>query len=153
AKCGEPVELIEHDADDARPAEEAGLKVIFGSELEPRTLARAQIDARSCVIALTANPSMNVLFARHVTDDLPGPRVLAPSDPETGDVLGDRGVGTLFGTPVALGAWIARWRRGQVEVLRRVYAGTAADAPLPQAPSDLLLPLVVERGDRVTLVD
>lgn len=124
-----------------------------GSRPRSRTLARAQIDARSCVLAVTANPSMNVLFARHVTDDLPGPRVLAPSDPETGDVLGDRGVGTLFGTPVALGAWIARWRRGQVELIRRVFAGTVSDSPLPPAPPDLLLPLVVERGDRVTLVD
>jgi NhaP-type Na+/H+ or K+/H+ antiporter len=153
AATGEPVELIDHDADDARAAEEAGLKVIFGSELEPRTLARAQIDSRSLAAAVGPNASMNVLFARHIVDDIPGPRVLAPTDPETGDVLRDRGVGTLFGAPVALGTWIARWRRGQVELLRRVYAGIAPDAPLSPAPADLLLPLLVERGDRVMLVD
>jgi NhaP-type Na+/H+ or K+/H+ antiporter len=153
SKAGEPVELIDQDADDARTAEETGLKMIFGSELEPRTLARAQIELRSFAVALSATPSMNQLFARHITDDLPGPRILAPTDPETGNVLGDRGVGMLFGTPLVIGTWIARWRRGQITLVRRVFAGTAPDAPLPPAPSDLLLPMLVERGDKLALVD
>lgn len=95
---------------------------------------------------------MNVLFARHITDDLPGPRVLAPLDPDVGDVLGDRGVGVLFGTPLAIAPWIARWRRDQIEIVRHVFAGDA-EAPVPAMPSDLLLPLLVERGARVMLVD
>ncbi len=152
AAAGEPTELIEQDADDARAAQEAGLKVTFGSELDPRTLARAQVEARSIAVALTANPSMNVLFARHITDDIPGPRVLAPLDPDVGDVLGDRGVGTLFATPLAIAPWIARWRRDQVEIVRRVFVGDA-EAPMPAMPPDLILPLLAERGPRVMLVD
>ena len=152
AAAGEPVELIEQDSDDARAAQEAGLKVIFGSELDPRTLARAQVDARSCAVALTANASMNVLFARHIADDLPGPRVLAPLDPDVGDVLGDRGVGTLFAAPLAIAPWITRWRRDQIEIVRRVYAGTT-EAMLPTMPSDLILPLLIEHGTSLMLVD
>lgn len=155
AAAGEPVELIEQDRDDSRDAEEAGLKVIFGSELEPRTLARAQIDARSYAVALTNNQGINLLFARHVADELPGPRVLAPLDPEgaSPDVLRSRGVSTLFGAPTNIASWISRWRRGHVEIMRRVFAGDTPDQPLPAAPPDLLLPLLVERGDALSLVD
>jgi NhaP-type Na+/H+ or K+/H+ antiporter len=154
-EAGEPVELIEQDADDARAAQEAGLKVIFGSELEPRTLARAQIDARSYAVALTPNQGINLLFARHVADELPGPCVLASFDPDGAnpEVVRDRGVRTLFANPVALSSWIARWRRGHVEIVRRVFAGSAPDMPFPPAPPDLILPLLVDRGGSLSLVD
>jgi NhaP-type Na+/H+ or K+/H+ antiporter len=155
AEAGEPVELIDQDSDDSRAAEEAGLKVIFGSELEPRTLARAQIDARSYAAALTPNQGINLLFARHVSDELPGPHVLAPVDPEgaSPELLRARGARMLFATPVSLGAWITRWRRGHVDIIRRVFAGSAPDMPFPPAPPDLILPLLVDRGGALSLVD
>ena len=155
AEAGEPVELIDQDSDDSRAAQEAGLKVIFGSELEPRTLARAQIDARSYAAALTPNQGINLLFARHVSDELPGPHVLAPVDPEgaSPELLRARGARMLFATPVSLGAWIARWRRGHVDVIRRVFAGSAPDMPFPPPPPDLILPLLVDRAGALSLVD
>jgi hypothetical protein len=38
-------------------------------------------------------------------------------------------------------------------VIRRVFAGSAPDMPFPPAPPDLILPLLVDRGGALSLVD
>jgi NhaP-type Na+/H+ or K+/H+ antiporter len=156
AANGDPVELIDYDIDDCRAAEEAGLKVIHGNGLENRTLARSRVDARSCAIAVTTNEGVNLLFAQHVVHDFFGPRVLTAIDPSGAGVnpamVKTRGAGVLFGRPENLAQWISRWRRDHVEVVHRIYEGTIP-LRLDNAPDGAVLPLVIQHGDRVRVID
>jgi len=156
AAAGEPVELIDHDTDDCRAAEEMGLKVIHGNGLEDRTLVRSRVDARTHAVAVTNNEGVNLLFAQRVVEDYFGPRVLAAVDPRGigvhPDMLTSRGVGVLFGHPQDLALWNSRWRRGRVDTERRIYRGERARA-LVDLPGGALLPLLVEHDGRTALID
>ncbi|HEY0192539.1 MAG TPA: cation:proton antiporter [Kofleriaceae bacterium] len=156
AETGEPVELIDYDAEDCRAAEELGLKVIHGNGLETRTLLRARIDARTHAIAVTSNEGVNLLFAERIVEDFYGPSVLAAIDPRGigvhPEMLTTRGVRMLFGRPTDVAAWCSRWRRGHVELVRKRYLGDEP-ARLVEAPAGSVLPLIVERRGRRRIVD
>lgn len=154
--AGEAVELIDHDPDDTRAAQEAGLKVIHGNGLEDRTLARSRVDARTHAIAATSNEGVNLLFAKRVVASFYGPRVLVAIAPTPSgvspDMVKELGGEILFGQPADLGIWLSRWRRNHVEIARRVYQGDAAGATLAAAPG-AVLPLLVAHDGALHVVD
>ena len=156
ASTGEAVELIDYDTDDCRAAQEAGLKVISGNGLEARTLARSRVDARTHAVAVTSNEGVNLLFAQYITEDFFGPHVFVAINPgEVGvsaDMVTARGARVLFGRPEDIEAWISRWRRGNVEVARYALEG-AEPMSCTGAPDGALLVLLVQRGDKLSLVD
>jgi NhaP-type Na+/H+ or K+/H+ antiporter len=155
---GEPVELIDSNPSDCRAAEEAGLKVIFGNGLEPRTLMRARADTRAHAVALTTNEGVNLLFARHVLEDFFGPHVHVAVDPGTGvrgAMIREVGAHVMFGRPEQIDLWSERFRRGAVELVRRTYA-PASDSPIGPfegAPENTILALLVEHKDQLTIAD
>jgi NhaP-type Na+/H+ or K+/H+ antiporter len=155
AAAGEPVELIDYDTDDCRAAQEAGLKVISGNGLEARTLARSRVDARTHAVAVTSNEGVNLLFAQHVTEDFFGPRVLVAIEPTgigvSAEMVKDVGATVLFGRHEDLSAWISRWRHGHVEVVR--YVVREPRPSYADAPEGVLLVLLVERNDKLSLID
>lgn len=151
--AGEQVELIDHDPDDTRAAEEAGLKVVHGNGLQARTLARARVDGRTHAIALTSDEGVNLLFAERVVGEFYGPRVLVAIDPSgigvNPDMVQRRGAAILFGRPTDVGAWIARWRRKHVEVISCEYQRDDGALPAESAA----LPLIVSRDGQLRVVD
>ncbi len=150
--AGEPVELIDYDPDDVRTAQEAGLKVISGNALETRTLMRSRVDARTHAVAVTSNEGVNLLFAQQVIEDFEGPRVLISIDPRgigvSAAMVKDCGARLLFGRPVNVEAWLGRWRRGHVEVIRYLASSIASEPPESAA-----IPMLVERAGSLALVD
>jgi len=156
--AGEQVELIDTNPDDCRLAEEAGLKVIHGNGLEPRTLTRARADLRARAIGLTTNESVNLLFARRVIESFPGPAALAAVDPRgTGvnpTMVGEAGARVAFGHAVDLLGWVGRWRQSHVETRRYRWTPISENAadPLAEVP-DAILPLLVERKGQLAPVD
>ncbi len=151
---GQPVEVIDNDSDDTRRAEEAGLHVIFGNGLDPRTLIRARVDSRRCVIAATPSESVNLLFARRIADEADPPVIftaLEPASDASLHLVRAIDAHVLFGRGEDLAAWAVRWRHQQVEIIRRMYVG--ASEAMPTLPANALLPLTVEHGGSVALVD
>jgi hypothetical protein len=156
--AGEAVELIDHDPDDTRAAEEAGLKVIHGNGLEDRTLARSRADARTHAIAATTNEGVNLLFAKRVFAAFYGPHIVVAISPAPSgvspDMVHELGGQILFGQPADLHTWLSRWRRSHVEIVRRVYEGPAAAARATLATDPgAVLPLLVARDGALHVVD
>jgi NhaP-type Na+/H+ or K+/H+ antiporter len=153
--AGETVELIDTDSDDTRLAQEAGLKVIFGNGLDPRTLLKARVDSRRQVIAATPSESVNMLFARKVADIPDPPKLYAAIDPTATGVVPELAheidARVLFGRGEELATWLVRWRHHHVELVHRTYAGPPTALPVP--PAGAVLPLVVERKGKLALVD
>lgn len=156
---GQPVVVIDTNDPDCRLAEEAGLKVIYGNGLDRRTLVRARADAKAFAIGVTTNESVNLLFARAVLEDHPGPQALVGVDPRgtgvTPVMVANAEARLLFGRAEDLQGWISRWRRSLVEVVRKEYVppgDPAADA-LTSAPEGAVLALLVERKGAFVPVD
>lgn len=157
-EAGEPVELIDANAEDTRAAEEAGLKVIFGNGLERRVLLRARADTRAHAVALTANESINLLFARRVIDEFYGPTVRIAVDSVAvgvhSEMLETAGAEILFSRPTDLVSWIGRFRREQVSIRRyRCEAEVSEERGFGDAPETAMLPLILRRDDKIELVD
>jgi NhaP-type Na+/H+ or K+/H+ antiporter len=152
---GQTVELIDTDTDDIRRAEEAGLHVLFGNGLDPRTLIRARVDSRRCVIAATPSESVNLLFARRIADESDPPVIFAALEPTSIDssqhMVRAIDAHILFGRGEDLAAWSVRWRHNQGDIIRRMYVG--ASEAMPAVPANALLPLTVEHAGSVALVD
>lgn len=150
--AGELVEMIDYDPDDVRTAQEAGFKVISGNALEARTLIRSRIDARTHAVAVTSNEGVNLLFAQQVIEDFFGPRVLVSIDPRgigvSSAMVKDSGARLLFGRPVNIEAWLARWRHGNVEVVRYI-----ATERMTEPPEGAVLLMLVAHGGALTLID
>ncbi|HEY6040310.1 MAG TPA: NAD-binding protein, partial [Kofleriaceae bacterium] len=155
ARAGITVELVDTSSEHAAAAEAAGLKVIYGNGLDPRTLAKARVDTRSHVVAATASESVNMLFAQKLADDLQEPpRLLVAIDPSSTGVapamVHKVGGTVLFGRGVELDAWLVRMRHKGVELVRKMYVG-------PEGPRDPLpeqvLPLYREREGVPRLID
>ncbi|MEP6859090.1 MAG: cation:proton antiporter [Deltaproteobacteria bacterium] len=155
AGAGHPVELIDTSSDQAAAAQAAGLKVIFGNGLDPRTLAKARIDTRSHVVAVTSSESVNMLLAQKVADDTPEPpHLLVAIDASSTGVapamVHKVGGTVLFGRGVDLDAWLVRLRHKNVEVVRRMYVGP--EGPRDPFP-DQVLALYREREGVPRLID
>ncbi|MEO6771924.1 MAG: cation:proton antiporter [Kofleriaceae bacterium] len=155
ARAGLLVELVDTSTEYAAAAQAAGLKVIYGNGLDPRTLAKARIDSRSHVIAVTASESVNMLFAQQVADETAEPpQLLVAIDPNSTGVAPEMvhkaGATVLFGRGIELDAWLVRLRHKSVELVRRMYVGPVGPRdPFP----DHVLPLYRERGGVPRLFD
>jgi len=155
ARAGIAVELVDTSSEHAAAAEAAGLKVIYGNGLDRRTLAKARVDTRSHVVAVTASESVNMLFAQKLADELQEPpRLLVAIDPSSTGVAPEMvhkvGGTVLFGRGVELDSWLVRMRHKGVELVRKMYVGPEGPRdPLP----DQVLPLYREREGVPRLID
>jgi len=155
--------LIDADPDVCQLAEREGLRVVYGSALEERTLRRAGIDSAHSLVAITKNEGVNLLCARKAIEDFRVRRVYAGADRRrigvSANAVSEAGVRTLFGTHRDLRTWIGLCERGDVHVERwkRTIRGLVGD---PRGEGDagdktmnLFLPLVVLRSRRGFVVD
>ncbi len=155
--AGLPVELVDTSDENATAAQAAGLKVIYGNGLDPRTLAKARIDTRSHVIAMTTSESVNMLFARKIADEVTDvPQLCVAIDPSTTGVVPDMvhgaGGSVLFGRGVELAPWLVRWRHHNLALVRRMYVGAELETWVRELP-ETVLPLFRVRVGVPQLVD
>ncbi|MEO8550380.1 MAG: NAD-binding protein, partial [Kofleriaceae bacterium] len=152
--AGAQVELVDTSTEHAAAAQAAGLKVIFGNALDPRTLAKARLDTRSHVVALTESESINMLFAQYVAEHTADPpTLLVAIDPNATGVapsmVEKAGGRVLFGRGVELDAWIVRWRHNDVDVVRMRVTAEVERVVYPEG----VLPLVRVRQGAASLID
>lgn len=117
---GLEVLVIDSDPASVRVAEERGLRAIHGNALEPRTLARAELDTRLGALAVTGKEEVNYLFAekaRAIAKSIRCAIVLRTlSHGVTPQMVEDMDTEILFGTPVDIAMWSQRCERRKVRV-------------------------------------
>ncbi len=152
--------LLDSSAAASHAAEERGFRIVFGNALEPRLLARAEIDSRAACIALTPNDEVNLLFTRRVREVSKTTDVWTALSRDSGKVTPEMvhrlGGTVLWDAPQYLGLWSGRIerRRARVEkwmceLPRPPAKAEAAGSAEERTRKQDLLPLAVRRGDRV----
>lgn len=132
------VTLLEPDPHDVRRAQERGFEVVYGNELDPRTMARAHLGNAHTVIAATASSAENALFTRIARERFQVAETYVAIDASergmTASLLAEHGEHVLFDGARNLERWNRRLRLQQVE-RRRLYF-RPSDAPEPGAGDD-----------------
>jgi NhaP-type Na+/H+ or K+/H+ antiporter len=151
-ECGEEVVLVDVNDEACRRAEAEGLKVVYGSALDERTLRRCEPQPRRGFVGLTPNESVNLLFARRVREEVRRAPVWvaihrAKVSVNTGNVA-EGGAAILFGQPRHLDGWAQRAERGEVpcERWRREEVQGEEGARATDFPRSLLPLLRTGRG-------
>lgn len=111
------VVLIDSNPQACQRADDAGLRVLFGSGLADGILQRAALDERRGAIALTPNDGSNYSFARRAKLEYGCPRVWVALGSDRSDVrpsmLQEIDARNLFGTVFNLSTWNHRLERGR----------------------------------------
>ena len=158
-QTGEPVVLLDSNAESCRLAESEGFRVVFGNALEETAQRRAGMESRRAAIGLVANAAINLRFVGRARREshVPGAMV-ALSSGATGlerDALSNDDVTMVFGGPRDVDLWDLRLRRG-LAVMEAWRAGpdvTLTASELPREMDNLLLPLVRHRAQAMGPVD
>lgn len=164
AKCltesGEEVVFIDANPDATHAAQEDGFRVVFGNALEERTLLRAELDRFADAVAITPNEGVNLLFARTAKEEFKVPRVHVAiargQEGVTPELVHEAGATVLFGPHVDVDLWGSRTRREMVSVEPWRLVEPLEEKRVIDVPRSLvaaILPLVLSRGRRVSLVD
>lgn len=159
-EVGEPVALVDVDAESCRRAQEDGFQVLFGDGLDERTLLRAQPEGREGFVGLTENEGVNLLFAQKVRE------LDRAAHPWVALHRGHLGVRKehasrhgriLFGDERNLDGWAARCEKGQARLERWFLEAPQVEASVPGAGEtaleELLLPVLLVREGRARLYD
>lgn len=151
---GKEIVFLDGNPIACKAAEDEGFRVIYGNVLEERTMQRAQLEARACCIAVTANQEVNLIFSRNAVEEFKVPYVYTAvrRDQSTVNlqVVRKAGAEILFGGPRDLDMWPVRLRRKTAEreawkLAERPPKVDGEDPPF-EPPEQNLLPLVVTRG-------
>lgn len=125
--------VIDSDPAGVRVAEELGFRAIHGNALEPRTLARAELDTRLGALAVTTKEEVNYIFAekaRAVARTLRTAVALRTlSHGVTPKMVEDLGAEVLFGASVDITLWSQRCERGKAKVEWWRFVGGRDRAP------------------------
>jgi NhaP-type Na+/H+ or K+/H+ antiporter len=151
---GRSVTLVDSNPDHCREAEEAGWPVVFGNALEERTLARARPEQALAVVGLTANESVNHLFASEATTRFGVPQAYVALERGSiglpREMLDRHGIHVAFDGPRDLERWNVRFRHGMASLGRFRFAQDSVSDEVPErASADPYLILAVERGERI----
>jgi len=152
---GEPVMLIDANADNCLAADGEDLPVLYGNGLEERLLTKAEAQTHARVIALTPNESINFVFAGKIRDHFSGPEIyVALETGATGvteKMVHDLGGRVLFGGARRLNEWLQAVSRGQI-LWEEWEFGGSENGVLASAPTDHVTSLSVRRADAVFVV-
>ncbi len=163
-QVGEDVLVLDSNPSTCRVAEERGFRVVFGNALEPRLLARAEIDARERCFGLTPNDEVNLLFTRRVREASKESKVWCALRRGGGNVtpkmVENLGGKVLWDGPHSLGDWSVRLERRQAQVETWTVAeprepvepaepAAAAEPAQTRERTRDFLPIAVRRGERV----
>lgn len=152
------VTLVDSNEDACRSAAANGFEVVHGNALEVETLREAGVDTAAVCVGLSPNESINFLFARRILDESPHPAVqVALETAESGvteDMVRHHEVGVLFAGERHLSFWLDLATRGYITRERWRFARPSLEGGLGLRgiPIDMLLPTVLYRGDKVSLI-
>lgn len=148
ATRSQDVTLMDSNPQACQRAEDAGLRVLFGSGLADRILQRAELDERHGAIAMTPNDGINYSFARRAKYEFSCPRVWVALGSDRSEVrpsmLEEIDARRLFGGVLNLGTWSHRLDRGGATL--QVWAPDDGGLPVEVGAEDAL-PLAW-KGDR-----
>ncbi len=159
---GEDVLLLDANPGACNVAEARGFRVVFGNALEPRLLARAEIDSRARCLGLTPNDEVNLLFTRRVRERSKGVEVWAALSREgahvTPQMIHNLGGRVLWDGPHYLHLWSGLVERDQAsleswmcELPREPSKRPPIENTEERERSRVVLPLVIRRGTRIFL--
>jgi NhaP-type Na+/H+ or K+/H+ antiporter len=158
----EDVVCVDTNPASCEAAEQAGLRVVFGNGLREEVLARAEIDTRRGVIALSPNTEVNVLFVQRAREEAPRLQLLVAIGraraSTTRKLVHHAGGHVLFGRPEQVDLWSVRLRRGIAAPQRWRVVGETRDDDgrellLGDALDSLVLALGRHRAGATTPVD
>ncbi len=158
-QAGQPVVLLDGNAEHCRQAEAEGFTVIYGNALEERAQRMAQMESRHAAVGLLANGAINLRFVGRARREshVPAAVIAQPTglpDIERDDLV-RKDVRLLFGSLRDVDLWDLRLRRS-LAVLETWNAPAGSEtlaADLPRESRNMLLPLLRHRGPRVDLVN
>lgn len=160
AADGEEVVVVDSSAPEIQSAEREGLRAVFGSASEARTLQRAETDVRRGLVAVTPNQAVNLLAASTAREEFGTARLAVGLNSRMREIreaqVGRAGAGVLFGEPVDLEFWIHEFRHGNLDVGRWRYEspeGEPAERAVSPRSGASVLPLAVVREGRPEPVD
>ncbi len=157
--AGYPVIVTDTNPIHCETARGAGIPTACGNIFERAHQDRIGMDEAGTVVAVTPNPEVNLLIAQHAREDYRIAHVYVALDRfdkgarwEHVHRIGGR---LAFGRPVTLAPWLDRLRD---ETAILVPRETPQEDPQPQTVRDFaenedVVPLLVCRGDRVSLCD
>ena len=151
-ESGQEVVSIDSNIDHCKAAEADCTRVICGNGLQPRYLARAEIDTRKGALALTANEEVNYLFLQRVKAEIKNiylySALQAASTSLTAEMLGRHSAEVVFGVPVDVDLWTHRFQQRQVYLQKWRYNGTASAETdfLQHAPQSFLFAGIFHGG-------
>jgi NhaP-type Na+/H+ or K+/H+ antiporter len=127
-----PVLFLDSNPVHCRAVEEAGFAVTFGNALDERTLALARFDRVRSAVGLTANESLNILFASFAREEFGVPDACVALDPKSSTIT-ERHVGrqearVLFDGPKDVERWNVRFRHRQAALEDFEFRGAPDEA-------------------------
>ncbi|MEZ4386961.1 MAG: sodium:proton antiporter [Candidatus Krumholzibacteriia bacterium] len=158
-QTGEPVVLLDSNAEACQQATDEGFRVVFGNALEETAQRRAGMESRRAAIGLLANPAVNLRFVERARRESKVSRALvavpSASPGLEREAFDHADTAVLFGNPRDVDLWDLRLRRGLAALETwTLDDGQEVAAPeLPRETHALLLPLVRHRKDDVVPVD
>ena len=151
---GRPVVFLDSNPQSCRDAEERGYNVVYGNAIQERTMQRARLESVDTTVALTTNKTLNGVFASRAREDFGVPQGLVAVAQTDGGLVTemlDRSEADLvFDGPHDVQRWNVRFRRNDVEIVRRRYRETTETGQTPAeqiAVGERFVVLVVQRGD------
>jgi hypothetical protein len=157
---GERVTMIDANPEVSEAARQAGFDVVCANGIEEPTLARVGAETRAVCAGLTANETINLLFARKIREQFRGPAVgvaLEAGGGLTVEAVHDEGAQVLFGAPCGLRRWLYLASNGALSIETWVFHGGASagdsTAAIAAITSGAILPLVVARKRQVAMFD
>jgi NhaP-type Na+/H+ or K+/H+ antiporter len=151
-ESGQEVLCIDSNTQHCLAAEADCTRVICGNGLQPRYLARAEIDTRKGAIALTPNEEVNYLFLQRVKAEIKEiylfSALQAGSTSLTEEMLGRQSAAVIFGVPVDVDLWTHRFQQRQVLLQKWQYAGGAAEefSVIDYSPKSVILAGITRGG-------
>ena len=158
-QAGEPVVLLDGNAENCQVARAEGFDVIYGNALEERAQRAAQMESRRAAIGLLANSAINLRFVGRARRESQVSGALVALSTGRGqmekDALKTENVRLLFGSRRDVVLWDLRLRRelAVLETWRLGGRDELAATELPRETRNRLLPLLRHRDERTVLVD
>lgn len=149
-RSGQPVALIDTNADACKRAEADGFEVVYGNGLESAALLKGRAEERKAAIAVTPNESINFLFARKIRESYRGLEayvgLVTENSGVTADMAEQAHAHVLFGKERPLGMWIRRLEGGQLDTETWELGDvTEQGMDFARVPGNALLPLLAFR--------
>jgi NhaP-type Na+/H+ or K+/H+ antiporter len=149
--------LLESNPAAFREAQEEGFRVLYGVGLKDSILARAELDSRAGILAITPNEAINMLFTRQAREEFKVPNAWVTlrrgHGAVTPELVSQAGARVLFGEPRFIDLWTLRLERGTAKLERWVRTNTQssdeAEINEMREMHKAFLPLAVRRGRKV----